>query len=595
MTTRSSTDSSTTNYSLYTTTTRSSESNASYHEDEHELLGKTSFTFDSTLNNLYPDLPNNYKLLNVLGEGAFSIVYKAINLSNNQTIAVKVINKLNLTSKQLRNITNEIKIMEKIHHHENIIELIDVIDSLHSTFLIVEYCNGGEIFDQILKYTYLSEDLSCHVFKQILKSIEYLHNLNIVHRDIKPENLLFKKIPFMERSHEDYVASLRKSDDTTKVDEGEFKYGVGGGTIGIIKLADFGLAKILNSNTFAKTPCGTTGYTAPEVFVCNDLNNNNNHKKSYNSYSKAVDIWSLGCVLYTVLCGFPPFYDENIETLTDNVTRANFTFLKPWWDEISGDAKDLITKMLSIDPEKRITIQEIWAHPWIINHSKVTVDDSPATTKGYFPHGYDTTNLEQDDENNDLLHVPTKNSQPILSPRAIAIKKVFDNPAMTNEGHTNQPTSHFIEDIAEESESELDSDAEEYDVDPVPSRGYVRTPFPKEVNFKDVFTIGAMNYEDEDGSDDGSDDDDEFDEEVSELGDELTSLNISQFSPRFVEDVHQDDDYSSTNSANSEEDNGIEEYQTRSSSIISGLNGDFKFTLNLNNSNLLARRKNSII
>ena len=89
-------------------------------------------------------------------------------------------------------------------------------------------------------------------------------------------------------------------------------------------MADFGLAKQLATNTIAQTPCGTTGYTAPEVFVCH--HNNNIYTNNSNSYSKAVDIWSMGCVLYTILCGFPPFYDENIEVLTENVTKGRFTF-----------------------------------------------------------------------------------------------------------------------------------------------------------------------------------------------------------------------------------------------------------------------------
>lgn len=604
--TRSSTDSSTTNYSLYTTTTSSDYEDSLFSSDEKLT---SSFTFDSSLNNLYPDLPSHFKLLSVLGEGAFSIVYKAINLHNNSIVAIKIINKTNLSSKQLRNIKNEIKIMNRIKHHGNIVQLLDDIDCINYSFLILEYCNGGEIFDKILEYTYLSEDLSCHIFKQLLNAVESLHNLNIVHRDIKPENLLFKKIPYFTRPKEEFIKCLRKSDDVNKVDEGEFKAGIGGGTMGIIKLADFGLAKQLATNTIAQTPCGTTGYTAPEVFVCNHPNNiytNNN-----NSYSKAVDIWSMGCVLYTVLCGFPPFYDENIEVLTDNVTKGRFTFLQPWWDEISQDAKDLISKMLNIDPDQRITIEEIWQHPWVVNHSS-----AHELTRNYFPHNCEAAT--SDDDNGNSLKIPIAN-QPMVSPRALAIKKVFNNPAMTTETH-QEPASYFIEDIAEEDEEkETLSVHSEF----VPERGYVRTPFPKEVNFKDVFNVDKSKFddsdndndaadEDEDDDDDDDDDndndveekisqlnyDDEFDDEVSELGDQVGSLNISHFSPRYIgllhEDVEEEEGYSTTNSTNLD-DEAIAQYQTRSSSVISGLNGDFKFTLNLNNSNLLTRRKNSVV
>lgn len=594
--TRSSTDSSATNYSLYTTTTTSSDYEESLFSLDEKLT--SSFTIDSSLNNLYPELPSNFKLLSVLGEGAFSIVYKAINLLTNSIVAIKIINKTNLSSKQLRNIKHEINIMNRIKCHGNVIQLLDHIDCANNSFLILEYCNGGEIFDKILEYTYLSEDLSCHIFKQLLNAVESLHNLNIVHRDIKPENLLFKKIPFVQRSNEEFIQSLRKSDDVKKVDEGEFKAGIGGGTIGVIKLADFGLAKQLATNTIAQTPCGTTGYTAPEVFVCH--HNNNIYTNNSNSYSKAVDIWSMGCVLYTILCGFPPFYDENIEVLTENVTKGRFTFLQPWWDEISQDAKDLISKMLNIDPDQRITIEEIWQHPWIVNHSS-----AHELTRNYFPHNCEDTTTTSDDDSSNGLAVPKVN-QPAVSPRALAIKKVFNNPAMTNGNH-EEPASYFIEDIAEEDEDETLSVHSEF----VPERGYVRTPFPKEVNFKDVFNIEKPKFdESDDGADEEEDDDDveerisqlnddEFDDEVSELGDHVGSLNISHFSPRYVElfreEVEEEEEgYSTTNSVNLDND-GIGQCQTRSSSIISGMNGDFKFTLNLNNSNLLARRKNSTV
>ncbi|RCK56310.1 Serine/threonine-protein kinase srk1 [Candida viswanathii] len=598
--TRSSTDSSATNYSLYTTTTRSSDYEDSLFSSDEKLT--SSFTIDSSLNNLYPDLPSNFKLLSVLGEGAFSIVYKAVNLLTNSIVAVKIINKANLSSKQLRNIKHEINIMKRIKHHGNVIQLLDHIDSINNSFLILEYCNGGEIFDKILEFTYLSEDLSCHIFKQLLNAVESLHNLNIVHRDIKPENLLFKRIPYFMRPKEDFVKSLRKSDDSNKVDEGEFKAGIGGGTIGVIKLADFGLAKQLATNTIAQTPCGTTGYTAPEVFVCN--HNDSVYTNNSNSYSKAVDIWSMGCVLYTIMCGFPPFYDENIEVLTDNVTKGRFTFLQPWWDEISADAKDLISKMLNINPDQRITIEEIWQHPWIVNRSS-----ADELTRNYFPHTVDTA-ISDDDSGNSLA-VPKLN-QPVVSPRALAIKKVFNNPAMTSD-KLEEPASYFIEDIAEEDEDEDLPASEEF----VPERGYVRTPFPKEVNFKDVFNFGKPKFDDDDDDDDDEEDDekdveddedveerisqlndDEFDDEVSELGDQVGSLNISHFSPRYVElfreDVEEEEGYSTTNSANLDSD-AAAQCQTRSSSVISGMNGDFKFTLNLNNSNLLARRKNSVV
>jgi len=134
------------------------------------------------------------------------------------------------------------------------------------------------------------------------------------------------------------------------VDEGDFIPGIGGGEIGRVKIADFGLSKVVWSEETA-TPCGTVGYTAPEIV-------------KDERYSKSVDMWALGCVLYTLLCGFPPFYDESINVLTEKVAKGQYTFLEPWWDGVSASAKDLITHLLCVDAAERYTIEEFLAHPW---------------------------------------------------------------------------------------------------------------------------------------------------------------------------------------------------------------------------------------
>lgn len=147
------------------------------------------------------------------------------------------------------------------------------------------------------------------------------------------------------------VSRPKQPGDEDKIDEGEFIPGQGAGGIGEIKIADFGLSKIVWENS-TMTPCGTVGYTAPEIV-------------KDERYSKSVDMWALGCVLYTLLCGFPPFYDESIEVLTEKVARGQYTFLSPWWDDISHSAKDLITHLLTVDPDKRFSIRDFLAHPWI--------------------------------------------------------------------------------------------------------------------------------------------------------------------------------------------------------------------------------------
>lgn len=232
--------------------------------------------------------------------------------------------------------------------HPNIIRLIDFSEAKQYYYIVLELAPGGELFHQIVRLTYFSEDLARHVITQVAKALEYLHEeRGVVHRDIKPENILFYPIPFIPTRN----PPPKQPGDEDKVDEGEFIKGVGAGGIGEIKIADFGLSKVLWDNQ-TMTPCGTVGYTAPEIV-------------KDERYSKSVDMWALGCVLYTLLCGFPPFYDESIDILTQKVARGEFTFLSPWWDDISKSAQDLISHLLEVDPDKRYTIKEFLAHPWI--------------------------------------------------------------------------------------------------------------------------------------------------------------------------------------------------------------------------------------
>lgn len=189
--------------------------------------------------------------------------------------------------------------------------------------------------------------------------------------------------------------------DEDKVDEGEFIKGVGAGGIGRIKIADFGLSKIVWDNQ-TMTPCGTVGYTAPEIV-------------KDERYSKSVDMWALGCVLYTLLCGFPPFYDESIEVLTEKVAKGQYTFLSPWWDDISESAKDLITHLLTVDPEKRFTITEFLAHPWIMASVTPAVEKKLNISKEGTLRAFDATKFQDGDRRYDFR-----------SPGAVNLREVFD-------------------------------------------------------------------------------------------------------------------------------------------------------------------------
>ncbi|KAI9726116.1 MAG: hypothetical protein M1834_009413 [Cirrosporium novae-zelandiae] len=295
----------------------------------------------------YPGL-DRWILLEKMGDGAFSNVYRAKDSTGDMgEVAIKVVRKFEMNSNQRANILKEVQIMRQLDH-PNIVKLIDFSESRQYYYIVLELCPGGELFHQIVRLTYFSEDLSRHVILQVAKALEYLHeDKGVVHRDIKPENLLFYPIPFIPTK----TPKPRGPDDEDKADEGEFIAGVGAGGIGQIKIADFGLSKVV-WDTQTMTPCGTVGYTAPEIV-------------KDERYSKSVDMWALGCVLYTLLCGFPPFYDESIQVLTEKVARGQYTFLSPWWDDISKPAQDLVSHLLTVDPDKRYTIRQFLDHPWI--------------------------------------------------------------------------------------------------------------------------------------------------------------------------------------------------------------------------------------
>ncbi|KAK3309859.1 kinase-like domain-containing protein [Chaetomium strumarium] len=345
---------------------------------------------------VYPGL-ERWELVEKMGDGAFSNVYRARDREGILgEVAIKVVRKFEMNSLQRANILKEVQIMKQIDH-PNIIKLIDFSESRQYYYIILELAPGGELFHQIVRLTYFSEDLSRHVITQVAKALEYLHEeRGIVHRDIKPENILFNPIPFIPSKH----PKPKQPGDEDKVDEGEFIRGVGAGGIGQIKIADFGLSKIVWDNQ-TMTPCGTVGYTAPEIV-------------KDERYSKSVDMWALGCVLYTLLCGFPPFYDESIEVLTEKVAKGQYTFLSPWWDDISQSAKDLISHLLCVDPEKRYTIREFLAHPWIREIGPTPREEKKLPADQAL-RAFDMGSLVEGDKRYDFR-----------SPAAINLREVFD-------------------------------------------------------------------------------------------------------------------------------------------------------------------------
>ncbi|KAI0975459.1 CAMK/CAMK1 protein kinase [Xylaria arbuscula] len=361
----------------------------------------------------YPGL-ERWELLEKMGDGAFSNVYRARDRQGNPgEVAIKVVRKFEMNNMQGQkhlhpdfkkvpkaveraNILKEVQIMRQLDH-PNIVKLVDFSESRQYYYIVLELAPGGELFHQIVRLTYFSEDLSRHVITQVAKALEYLHEVQgVVHRDIKPENILFRPIPFVPSK----VPKPKQPGDEDKVDEGEFIPGVGSGGIGQIQIADFGLSKIVWDKQ-TMTPCGTVGYTAPEIV-------------KDERYSKSVDMWALGCVLYTLLCGFPPFYDESIEVLTEKVAKGQFTFLSPWWDDISKSAQDLISHLLTVDPDKRYTIREFLAHPWIQGSGPTPRDEKKLQDPERL-RAFDASKLIDGDRRMDFR-----------SPGAVNLREIFD-------------------------------------------------------------------------------------------------------------------------------------------------------------------------
>lgn len=191
-------------------------------------------------------------------------------------------------------------------------------------YIVMELMSGGELFDRIIAKEHYSEKEAVDVFKQIVAAIQHCHSMDIVHRDLKPENLLFAST----------------AEDAP------------------LKLADFGLAVLLKPNEFGHAACGTPGYVAPEVLAVK-------LKGNTKGYGREVDMWSVGVILYILLCGFPPFYHENNSALFALICKAEYSFPSPYWDDVSASAKDLISKLLVIDPVQRLTADQALQHPWV--------------------------------------------------------------------------------------------------------------------------------------------------------------------------------------------------------------------------------------
>ncbi|XP_067253574.1 calcium/calmodulin-dependent protein kinase type II subunit beta isoform X35 [Chanodichthys erythropterus] len=267
---------------------------------------------------------DEYQLYEELGKGAFSVVRRCVKLCTGQEYAAKIINTKKLSARDHQKLEREARIC-RLLKHPNIVRLHDSISEEGFHYLLFDLVTGGELFEDIVAREYYSEADASHCIHQILESVSHIHHHDIVHRDLKPENLL--------------LASKCKN--------------------AAVKLADFGLAIEVQGDQQAWFGfAGTPGYLSPEVL-----------RKE--AYGKPVDIWACGVILYILLVGYPPFWDEDQHKLYQQIKAGAYDFPSPEWDTVTPEAKNLINQMLTINPAKRITAQEALKHPWVCQRSTV--------------------------------------------------------------------------------------------------------------------------------------------------------------------------------------------------------------------------------
>ena len=287
------------------------------------LYSSSSRQRNSTIS---PNMENNkrigdYLLLSTLGRGTVSKVKLGLHLPTKQKVAIKILDQEKIVDEtDIERIRREIRILSVLHHR-NIVQLYETITNDNNIYIIMEYIEGKDLFQYIYSLQRLTEYKSSQLFRQLISCLEYIHKLGIVHRDIKPENIL--------------------------LDKGKKN----------LKLVDFGLGNIYKKNELVKTACGSPCYAAPEMLS----------GKAYDGFYS--DLWSCGVVLYCMLVGTLPFDDEDIKILYHNIKIANY--IMP--NFLSNYAQDLLRRILVTNPKRRITLEEIKLHPFLLMSEKVNI------------------------------------------------------------------------------------------------------------------------------------------------------------------------------------------------------------------------------
>ncbi|KAF9672063.1 hypothetical protein SADUNF_Sadunf11G0001600 [Salix dunnii] len=273
---------------------------------------------DTILGKPFEDIKQHYTLGKELGRGQFGVTYLCTENSTGHTYACKSILKRKLVSKNDReDMKREVHIMQDLSGQPNIVEFRGAYEDRQSVHLVMELCAGGELFDRIIAKGHYSERDAAKICREIVNVVHACHFMGVMHRDLKPENFLL----------------------SSKAEGAK------------LKATDFGLSVFIEEGKVYRDIVGSAYYVAPEVLR--------------RSYGKEIDIWSAGVILYILLSGVPPFWAENEKGIFDAILQGEIDFESDPWPSISYSAKDLVRKMLTQDPKKRITSAQVLEHPWI--------------------------------------------------------------------------------------------------------------------------------------------------------------------------------------------------------------------------------------
>jgi len=271
-------------------------------------------------------LAAHYVIMNKLGRGNFAVVRKVQRKSDGKFFAAKIITKKAMKPKDLKLLGDEVNILKQLSH-PNINRLIETFDTKNHLYIVLELLSGENLFENIVKQKNYTEYDAAHVVKQVARACEYMHPRGVIHRDLKPENLVYLD---QKKEH--------------------------------ICVTDFGLSKsVENEGDLMKTACGTPAFVAPEIL-------------RQERYDSQVDMWSLGVILYTMLCGYPPFIERNLPTLYKTIKSGKVKFDRRYWRKISPEAKECVCGLLTVDATKRLTPVELLKHKWLNLKAKSAVN-----------------------------------------------------------------------------------------------------------------------------------------------------------------------------------------------------------------------------